>query len=132
MNNRTNKIIYGILGALLYIGVMIGFGFILNIFWDMPKDCAIIYWVTKGIICAFVLIYVLLVLFGAKDKGVGAIQIFFTIMASFLPLICRAVFLIPVAGKVISIILAFIGIALYLVTMIGMGFYATDINNNNK
>ena len=99
--NKTNKIIYSLLAVLLYIGVMIGFGFILNSFWEMPKDCAIIYWLTKGIICLAVLVYVFITVFGVKDKGIGAIQIFFTIMASFLPLICRAIYFIPYAGNLV-------------------------------
>ena len=129
--NKSNKIVYGVLAALLYIGVFIGFGFILNMFWEMPKDCAIIYWVTKGIICAGVLVYVLLTVLGVKDKGIGTMQIFFTIMVSFLPLLCRAIFFIPYAGKVLAIIIAFIGIAIYLITMLGLGYYATDINSNS-
>ena len=129
--NKLNKIIYGVLGALLYIGVMVGFGFILNIFWEMPKECAIIYWVLKGVICAAVLIYVLITVLGAKDKGIGTMQIFFTLMFSFLPLICRAVYFIPVAGRVLSIILAFIGGAIYFITMLGLGYYGTDVNNNS-
>ena len=129
--NKSNKVLYGLLAVLLYVVLSVGLGLILGLFWKISTECAIIYWVTKGVICAFVLIYALLVLFGAKDKGVGTLQIFMTLGISLLPLVCRALYLIPVAGKYVAITFAFIAFVLYLITMVGMGYYATDINANS-
>ena len=126
--NKVNKILYGMLAALLYVVLSVGLGLILGLIWKVPATCNVIYWVTKGVICAFVVLYALLVLLGAKDKGVGTLQI---VAISLLPLLCRVVYLVPVAGKYISITFAFLGFVLYLITMISLGYYATDINANS-
>ena len=130
--NKTNKILYGFLGLILYVAVMVGFGFLLNLFWKVTGGSATMYWVTTGVVCACVAFYVLLLLFTKKDKGVGGIQLFFTILLSLLPLVVRVINLIPVAGIYISAVLLFICAVVYLFTMLSMGYYATDINKDNR
>lgn len=131
MNNKGSKILYGILALIVYVGFMVGIGFIFNLFWKVDSGSETMYWVTTGIVCLCVAFYVLLLLFTKKDKGVGAMQLFFTICLSGLPLLVRAINMIPNAGIYISIVLVFILVALYLITMIGMGYYATDVNKNS-
>ena len=131
MNNKTNKIIYGLLALVVYVGFMVGLGFILDLFWKAEGHNANIYWITTGVVCLCVAFYVILLLFTKKDKGVGAIQLFFTICLTALPIVVRAINMIPYAGKYISIVLVFLLAVAYLLTMIGMGFYATDVNKNS-
>ena len=132
-NNKSNKIIYTLLAVLLYIGVSVGIGLLVTLLiWKTEAGANIIYWVLKGVICAFILLYALLMVFGKKDAGIGAIQLMFTLIISGLPIICRALYIIPVAGKYISIVLAVLAMALYFITMIGLGFYATDVANNSS
>ena len=90
------------------------------------------FWITTAIICLLVSAYVLVSLFGKKDRGVGAIQLFFTAGLSALPLVVRLINMIPYAGIYISVVLVFITLVVYLFTMISMGYYATDINNNSN
>lgn len=129
--NKTNARLYGLLGLALYIGVMVGLGFILDLFWKISSANATMYWVTTGVICLCVAFYIILLLFGKKDKGVGTMQLFFTIMLSLVPIIVRLINMIPYAGIYISIVLLFIVAVLYLVTMLSMGYYATDVTNNS-
>lgn len=131
MKNNANKIIYGILGLLVYVGIMVGFGFILDLFWKVTGAELTIFWVSTAVVCALVAFNVLLMLFKKKDAGVGAIQLMFTLMLSVLPISVRAINMIPYAGIYISAVLLFIVGALYLITMVSMGFYATDVTNNS-
>lgn len=131
MKNKANKIIYSLLGLVVYVGFMVGLGFILDLFWKIQGYSAAIYWITTSVVCICVAFYVLLMLFGKKDSGVGALQLFFTIGLSILPIVVRVINLIPVAGKYISVILVFLLVVTYLFAMIGMGFYATDVNKNS-
>lgn len=132
MNNRANKIIYSILALVVYVGIMVGFGFILNLFWKIEGVPNTMYWITTAVVCVLVAFYIILMLVNAKDKGVGAIQLFFTICLSFMPLLVRIINMIPVAGIYISAVLLFIVGSIYLITMLSMGYYATDINSDNK
>lgn len=129
--NKTNSKIYGIFALVVYIGFMVGLGFILNLFWKIEQSNEIMYWITTGIVCLCATFFAILMLFGKKDKGVGAIQLFFTILLSGLPLVVRLINMIPVAGIYISIVLEFLLVATYLFSMIGMGYYATDIEKNS-
>lgn len=129
--NKTNSKIYGLLALVVYIGFMVGLGFILDLFWKISEANATMYWVTTGIICLCVAFYAILMLFGKKDKGVGAMQLFFTILLSVLPIVVRLINMIPYAGIYISIVLVFLLVVTYLITMIAMGYYATDITKNS-
>lgn len=129
--NRTNKIIYGSLAVLLLVGLYIGLGFIIGLFWKIDHNNALIYWITKGIVCFFVLLYSVIILLKGKDSGVGTMQLFFTGFLAVVPIVCRAIYFIPVAGPYIALILAILCVAAYLLTMLGMGYYATEINNNS-
>lgn len=123
MNIKTKNTLFTILALVVYVGFMVGFGFILNLFWPMDNATTILYWLTKGIICFMVVVLSLIMVLGKTDKGIGAMQLFFTIFISFMPLLIRALCLIPVAGVYIAGILAFIVICLYLITMISLGAY---------
>lgn len=123
MNSKTKNALLTVLALVVYVGFMVGIGFIFNLFWAMDKATTIIYWLTKGIICFMVVVLALIMVLGKTDKGVGAMQLFFTIFISFIPLVVRALCLIPVAGVYIAGILAFIVICLYLITMISLGAY---------
>ena len=129
--NKSNSRIYGIFALFAYIGLMVGFGFILDLFWKISKQNSIIFWVSTGIVCLCVVFYVIITLFGNKDKGVGAIQLFFTVLLSFIPIIVRLINMIPNAGIYISIVLLFVVISTYIFSMLSMGYYATDINKNS-
>lgn len=131
MNNKANKIIYGLLGLVVYVGFMVGLGFILDLFWKVEGHNANVYWITTAVVCLCVAFYVFILLFTNKNKGVGAMQLFFTICLSGLPLVVRAINMIPYAGKYISIVLLFLVSVAYLFTMIGMGFYGTDVSKNS-
>lgn len=131
MNNKANKIIYGFLGLIIYIAFMVGIGFILNLFWKIPSNSETMYWVVTGIVCLLVTFYVLLLMFGNKDRGVGAIQLVFSLGFSFLPLLVRLINMIPNAGIYISIVLVFVIGVLYLISMVSMGYYANDVNNKS-
>ena len=130
--NKTNKILYGVLALIVYVGFMVGLGLILNLFWKISEANATMYWVTTGVVCACVSFYAILLLFTRKDKGVGAMQLFFTVLLSFLPLVVRVLNLIPNVGVYISAVLLFICATVYLFSMIGMGYYASDINKDNR
>ena len=130
--NKTNKILYSALGLIVYVGFMVGLGFILNLFWKVGGTSATMYWITTAVVCLCVAFYVLLLLFSKKDKGVGAMQLFFTFLLSFLPLVVRLINLIPTVGIYISAVLLFICATIYLFTMVSMGYYATDINKDNR
>ena len=129
--NKANKVVYSLLALVVYVGFMVGLGFLLNLFWKVDGGNETMFWVVTGIVCALVAFYVILMLINKKDKGVGAIQLFFTLCLSCMPLLVRAINMIPYAGITISAILVFIVGALYLITMIAMGFYATDVTNNS-
>lgn len=126
MNSKTKNALLAFLALVVYVGFMIGIGFIFNLFWAMDRATTIIYWVAKGIICLMVVILSLIMVLGKSDKGVGAMQLFFTIFISFMPLLVRALCLIPYAGVYIAGILAFIVICLYLITMISLTAYGKD------
>lgn len=124
MNSNTKNFLLTILALFVYVGFMVGIGFIFNLFWPMDNATTILYWLTKGIICLMVVILAIVMVFGKTNKGINAMQLFFTIFISFLPLVIRALCLIPVAGVYIAGILAFIIICLYLITMISLGAYS--------
>ena len=127
--NKANGKIYGLLALLLYIGAMVGLGFILDLFWKVSEQNITMFWITTAIVCVFVSFYVVLLLFGKKDQGVGAIQLFLSILLSALPIVVRLINMIPGAGIYISIILVFILGVVYLGSMIAMGYYASSSNN---
>ena len=131
MGNKSNKILHGGLALVVYIAIMVGFGFILDLFWKIEGANLTMFWIATACVCVLVAFYVILMLCKKKDAGVGVIQLMFTLMLSGLPLLIRAINMIPVAGIYISGILLFIVGALYLITMIALGFYATEINNNS-
>ncbi len=61
--NKTNKILYSALGLIVYVGFMVGLGFILNLFWKVGGTSATMYWITTAVVCLCVAFYVLLLLF---------------------------------------------------------------------
>ena len=124
MNSKTKNALLTILALFVYVGFMVGIGFILNLFWPMDQATTILYWLTKGIICFMVVVIALIMVLGKTNKGVNAMQLFFTIFISFLPLVIRSLCLIPIAGVYVAGILAFIIICLYLITMISLGAYS--------
>lgn len=123
MNSKTKNVLLTVLALFVYVGFMVGIGFIFNLFWPMDNATTILYWLTKGIICFMVVVLALVMMLGKTDKGINAMQLFFTLFISFIPLVVRALCLIPVAGVYIAGILAFIIICLYLITMISLGAY---------
>lgn len=129
MENKAKNILLTTLALLVYLGFFIGIGFIWNLFWTMDKPTTIIYWVTKGICCLFVVIFALYMLLAKSDKGVGAMQLFFSLLLSCLPIVLRAICLIPAAGLYIAIVLAFILISLYAITMISLCAYGNGEGN---
>ncbi|MBE7074921.1 MAG: hypothetical protein E7376_02975 [Clostridiales bacterium] len=126
--SNGRKILFTSLALLLYVGLMVGMGFIWNLFWTVDQATTIIYWVAKGIITLMVVIFAISMLFKG-DKGVGAMQLFFSIFLSLFPLILRAICMIPVAGVYIAGILGFIVIVLYLITMVSLGAYSKGEGN---
>ena len=131
MSNRKNNILYSLLSLVVYIGVMVGFGFVLNLFWKVDVGNLTMFWISTALVCACVAFFVILMLFTQKDKGLGAMQLFFTLFLSFMPITIRAINMVPYAGFAISGVIVFITLALYLITMIAMGYYATDLDNNS-
>lgn len=123
MNKKAKNILLTTLALILFVGFMVGIGFIWDLFWTIDKATKIIYWVSKGIICLMVVVFSIIMLLEKTDKGVGSMQLFFTISLSFLPIVLRALCMIPVAGKYIAIILGFIILCLYAISMIGMFGY---------
>lgn len=129
--NKTYSRLYGMLALVVYIGFMVGLGFILNLFWKVSNLNSTLYWVTTAIVCVCVTFYVVILLFSKKDKGVGGVQLFLTICLSLLPIVTRVISMIPVAGIYISIVLVFLVCVAYLFTMLSMGYYAIDITKNS-
>ena len=127
---NKNKV-YGYLALIVYIAFMVGIGFIFNLFWKVSDANITIYWVTTAIVCLCVVFYAVLLLNGKKDKGVGAMQLFFTLLLSILPILVRAIGMIPTAGIYIALVLVFIIVIAYLFAMISMGYYANDITKNS-
>ena len=125
---KGKKILLTSLALVLYLGLMIGMGFIWNLFWPISTAATVIYWVSKGIICLAVVIFAISLLFKG-DKGVGAMQLFFSIFISLFPLLLRAICMIPVAGIYIAGILGFIVIVLYLITLVSLGAYSKGEGN---
>lgn len=123
MNSKAKNVLLTVLALVVYVGFMVGIGFIFNLFWPMDNTTTILYWLVKGIICFMVFVLTLVMVLGKADKGVGGMQLFFTIFISFMPLLVRALCLIPVVGVYIAGILSFIVICLYLITMISLGAY---------
>ena len=123
MNSKTKNILLTTLALLVYVGFMVGIGFIWDLFWTMDKTTTIIYWTSKGVVCLMVVIFALFMVLAKSDKGVNAMQLFFSICLSALPITLRALCLIPYAGKYIAIILAFILVCIYAITMIGLTAY---------
>lgn len=123
MNSKTKNVLLTSLALVIYLAFMIGMGFIWNLFWKVDLATTLIYWISKGVICLMVVIFALVMLLGKADKGMNAMQLFFTISLSFLPLVLRAICLIPYAGVYVAGILAFILISLYAITMVSLGAY---------
>ena len=123
MDKKAKNILLTSLALVLFVGFMVGMGFIWDLFWTIDKSTKIIYWVSKGIVCLMVVVFSIIMLLNKADKGVGAMQLFFTISLAFLPILLRALCMIPVAGKYISVILGFIVFCLYAITMISMFGY---------
>ena len=123
MNSKTKNVLLTCLAFVIYLAFMIGMGFIWNLFGKDNLVITLIYWLSKGIICFMVVIFALVMVLGKADKGMNAMQLFFTISLSFLPLVLRAICLIPYAGSYVAGILAFILISLYAITMVALGAY---------
>lgn len=123
MDKKAKNILLTTLALIIFVGFMVGIGFIWDLFWTIDNTTKIIYWVSKGIICLMVVVFSILMLLNKSDKGTGSIQLFFTISLAFLPIVLRALSMIPVAGKYIAIIIGFITLCLYAITMIGMFGY---------
>ncbi len=123
MDSKAKRVLLTSLALVVYVGFMVGIGFIWNLFWTVDKGTTILYWVTKGIICLMVVCITLVMLLSKADKGMSGIQLFFTICLSFLPIVLRAIAMIPYAGFYIAIVLAFILISLYAITMISLASY---------
>jgi len=120
MNTKTKRTISAILALVLYAGLMVGLSLIFDLFWKMNKATTIIYWVITGIVVLSVIGFSVALLFGKHSKGISAIQLFFSVSLSFLPLLVRAICMIPVAGIYIGGILSFILIVMFFLTMIGL------------
>ncbi len=129
--NKSTKAIYTCFALLFYVGFMVGFGFILNLFWKMSDASSTMFWVTTGVVCACVVITSLLSVLTKKDKGLGAMQVTFSVLLSLLPIVVRTINLIPTAGIYISAVLLFFAGAIYLFTMLGLSYYGKDINANS-
>lgn len=132
MEGKGKSVLLTILALFVYVGFMVGMGFILNLFWPIDQTTTILYWVMKGIICFMVVVLALAMVLGKGNKGIGAMQLFFTIFISFMPLLIRALCLIPVAGVYIAGILGFIVICLYLITMISFSAYSKGDEGTRK
>lgn len=130
MNKKTKNILLTTLALLVFIGFMVGMGFIWDLFWPIDTTTKIIYWVSKGLVCLLVVIFSIIMLLEKSDKGAGAMQLFFTISLVFLPILLRAFCLIPYAGKYIAIILGFILFCIYAITMIGL--FASNNSEDTK
>ncbi len=125
MNSKTKNVALTCLALVVYIGFMVGMGFILNLFWEMDHATTLIYWITKGIVCLMVVVFSFVMLLSKSDKGTGALQLFFSVALSCLPLVLRAICLIPIVGLYVAIVLAFVLICLSLITMISISAYGT-------
>ena len=123
MNSKTKNVLLTVLALVIYLAFTIGMGFIWNLFWEINLATTLIYWISKGLICFMVVVFALVMVLGKTDKGMNAMQLFFTVMLSLLPLLLRALCLIPYAGVYIAGILAFILISLYAITMVSLGAY---------
>ena len=123
MNSKTKNVLLTVLALVIYLAFTIGMGFIWNLFWKIDLATTLIYWISKGLICFMVVVFALVMVLGKTDKGMNAMQLFFTVMLSLLPLLLRALCLIPYAGVYIAGILAFILISLYAITMVSLGAY---------
>ena len=129
---KTKKILLTITAIMLYLALVIGMGFIWNLFWEIDKNTSIIYWVSKGIVALEVILFAVLMLFAKSDKGTSALQLFFSIMLTFLPLVLRALCMIPIAGKYIAVILGFLVIVLALMLMLLLQGYSVKGKGNQK
>lgn len=125
MNSKTKNVVLTCLALVVYIGFMVGMGFILNLFWEMDHSTTLIYWITKGIVCLMVVVFSILMLFSKTDKGTGAVQLFFSVALSCLPLVLRTICLIPTVGFYIALVLAFVLICLFLIAMISIAGYSS-------
>lgn len=123
MNSKSKNILLTSLALILYIGFMIGIGFIWDLFWTVNTFTAVIYWVSKGIVCLMVVVFALIMVLGKADKGVNAMQLFFSLSLSLLPIALRAICMIPYAGKWIAIVIGFILICVYGITLIMLSAY---------
>ena len=121
MEGKAKSIILTFLAVILYVGFMVGMSFIFNLFWAMDHATTILYWVSLGIICFMVFVFAFFMVLGKTDKGIGGMQLFFTIFMSFIPLVLRALCLIPYAGFYIALILGVIVLFVYLITMLTLG-----------
>ena len=90
MDKKAKNILLTSLALVLFVGFMVGMGFIWDLFWTIDKSTKIIYWVSKGIVCLMVVVFSIIMLLNKADKGVGAMQLFFTISLAFLPILLRA------------------------------------------
>lgn len=133
MEGKGKSVLLTILALFVYVGFMVGMGFIWDkLIWPIDQTTTIFYWVMKGIICFMVVVLALAMVLGKGNKGIGAMQLFFTIFISFMPLLIRALCLIPVAGVYIAGILGFIVICLYLITMISFSAYSKGGEGTRK
>ncbi|MBQ7884578.1 MAG: hypothetical protein IJ318_00575 [Clostridia bacterium] len=121
MSSKAKNALLTVVALMLYVGFMVGMSFVFNLFWAMDRATTILYWVSLGIICFMVVVFGLFMALGKTDKGIGGMQLFFSIFMSFIPLLLRALCLIPYAGFYIALVLGIIVLFLYLITMLTLG-----------
>lgn len=131
MNKKTKNILLSSLGLLVYLGFMIGFGFIWNLFWHVDHATTLVYWISKGVVCLAVVLFAIVMMLDKADKGIGAVQLMLSVTLSVIPLVLRAICMIPTAGLYIAIVLGFILVCLYAITMIGL-FSSSNGSGNKK
>lgn len=124
------SVVYSILALALYVGVVIGMGLIWDLFWVVPDRVKTMYWALKCIVTGLVLLFAFVGLFTKRDSGIGGMQVMFSICLTLLPLLCKVIGLIPVAGFYIAIIVSFLTLAFYLGVMLVLGF--NDHGKGNK
>jgi len=129
MNEKTKKGLITVVALILFVGASIGIGFIWNLFWKVDFATTLIYWITKGIINLLIVVFALFLTFGKADKGISAMQLFFSVVIALLPLVLRAICMIPAAGMYIAILLAFVFVVFYAFVMLGLASYGKGEGN---
>lgn len=129
MSEKTKQRVLSICALVVFIGFCIGMGFVWDSFWKVDATTSAIYWVSKCIILALVAVFVSFIVFAKTDKGIGAMQVVFSVIMCILPIVLRVLCMIPYAGKYIAVILTLILTAIYLLTMLSLGSYGKGEGN---